>query len=373
MSSNKSGLLKWAGGKERELAVIKPYFPEKINNYFEPFVGGGSVFLNTNASKYYINDLYDELFNFYELTISESESFKSYLQSLNSLWRSCDSFYATNASLFNNYITKRHTGADSTVFAASVANIFYSSVVDVHHKHLITDTLSFNSIVAKVLISKCQRIMALETAKGLLSDEDLIKNFLSALKGAIYTYIRALYNNFRLNKPADKTLYTAVFYFIRNYCYASMFRFNSSGEFNVPYGGISYNNNFLDKKIKHLYEQSNIEKYKLSQISNLDFAEFLNKQTFSKDDFIFLDPPYDTEFSDYAQNVFDKTDQQRLADSMLSLGTDCKWMMVTKYTPFVLSLYDKPDINIDKFAKKYQVSFQNRNDQDVEHLVIKNY
>ena len=37
--------VKWAGGKEKELAVITPNLPEKINNYFEPFVGGGAVFL----------------------------------------------------------------------------------------------------------------------------------------------------------------------------------------------------------------------------------------------------------------------------------------------------------------------------------------
>ena len=34
-----------------------PYFPTQINTYVEPFVGGGSVFLNVNAQKFVLNDI----------------------------------------------------------------------------------------------------------------------------------------------------------------------------------------------------------------------------------------------------------------------------------------------------------------------------
>lgn len=37
--------IRWAGGKSRLLPRILPYVPDSINNYFEPFLGGGSVFL----------------------------------------------------------------------------------------------------------------------------------------------------------------------------------------------------------------------------------------------------------------------------------------------------------------------------------------
>lgn len=36
--------LKWAGGKTRLLQVLLPYFPSKFRDYYEPFLGGGSVF-----------------------------------------------------------------------------------------------------------------------------------------------------------------------------------------------------------------------------------------------------------------------------------------------------------------------------------------
>ena len=36
--------VKWAGGKEHELSVIMENMPKKINNYIEPFLGGGALY-----------------------------------------------------------------------------------------------------------------------------------------------------------------------------------------------------------------------------------------------------------------------------------------------------------------------------------------
>ncbi len=46
-------LLKWAGGKEKELKYILPAIPE-FRRYFEPFVGGGAVYAAVDAAEYYI-------------------------------------------------------------------------------------------------------------------------------------------------------------------------------------------------------------------------------------------------------------------------------------------------------------------------------
>ena len=43
--------IKWAGGKEKELPIILSNLPQKFERYIEPFVGGGSVYLNINCDK----------------------------------------------------------------------------------------------------------------------------------------------------------------------------------------------------------------------------------------------------------------------------------------------------------------------------------
>ncbi|WP_298147470.1 DNA adenine methylase [uncultured Acinetobacter sp.] len=371
MSLRVPGLLKWPGGKERELLILKEYFPHSINNYYEPFVGGGSVFLNTEANKYYINDLYDELYYFYKLSISENKIFKQYLKNIDDLWLDTSLLFDNNINLFMEYIEQRHDGADVNVFSDRVSSIFYEDTFTKKYGYFSEVPVDLQAIMKKNIASKVKRILKHEEKRGFLNAEDLEKNFKSALKAAIYTYIRDVYNFFRLNKVENKALYIACFYFIRNYCYSSMFRFNSSGGFNVPYGGISYNENYLGKKIDYIYSPKNIDKYRRCEVYNLDFEIFMSKGTYTKDDFIFLDPPYDTDFSDYAENVFDQSDQERLAKVLLR--TEAKWLLVTKHTDFIQSLYDKPNINIDRFDKTYQVSFKNRNNRNVQHLIIRNY
>ena len=53
--------VKWAGGKTQLLERLHAYMPETYNNYFEPFIGGGSFFLNIAPKKAIINDFNAEL------------------------------------------------------------------------------------------------------------------------------------------------------------------------------------------------------------------------------------------------------------------------------------------------------------------------
>jgi len=63
-----SPILKRRGGKRKLLKYIIPKIPREMNNYFEPFAGGGAVFLCFQPQNAYINDLNEELINVY-LTI----------------------------------------------------------------------------------------------------------------------------------------------------------------------------------------------------------------------------------------------------------------------------------------------------------------
>ncbi|MDE6789242.1 MAG: DNA adenine methylase [Ruminococcus sp.] len=61
--------IKWAGGKGQLLGIIREKYPETINKYCEPFVGGGAVLLDVLANfkpeEVLINDINHELINAY--------------------------------------------------------------------------------------------------------------------------------------------------------------------------------------------------------------------------------------------------------------------------------------------------------------------
>jgi len=69
--------VKWAGGKSQLLEKLVEFAPEKFENYFEPFLGGGALFFKLHAlkkiKKSYLNDVNEELTNAYR-AVKESPS-----------------------------------------------------------------------------------------------------------------------------------------------------------------------------------------------------------------------------------------------------------------------------------------------------------
>jgi len=243
-------------------------------------------------------------------------------------------------------------------------NIIFEALLD-------KDIGNFIREIKRNLLSKTGRMKKLENRKWKLPESDVIANIECALKSAYYMHLRYLYNRvgeYRI--PAS--LAAAIFFFVRENAYASMFRYNSRGEFNVPYGGIAYNRKNLARKIAYLQSPEVELHLRNTVIENMDFEAFLQKYPPQAGDFVFLDPPYDSEFSTYSQNEFGRGDQERLASYLLKrCGT--KFMLVIKNTPTILHLYGKSGLNIKAFDKKYLVSFQDRNNRDAEHLIITNY
>ena len=232
------------------------------------------------------------------------------------------------------------------------------------------DDVRYRAELERNVVQKYCRMKKIETSRHLMPDSDLADNVRTAFMGSLYMYYRYLYN--KRSEFGRSDLNVALFVFIRNYAYSGMFRYNSDGDFNVPYGGIGYNSKTLDKKLAYYQSDSLVEHFKKATVECLDFMDFFRKHPPQADDFIFLDPPYDSDFSTYAKNEFGKFDQERLAKYLVE---ECKgkWLMIIKNTSFIYSLYDKPGIKIKMFDKKYQVSFMNRNDKEVEHLIITNY
>jgi len=57
-------LIKWSGGKSKEIKEFKHFFP-KFDTYVEPFIGGGSVFFHLEFKNNIISDVHEDLINFY--------------------------------------------------------------------------------------------------------------------------------------------------------------------------------------------------------------------------------------------------------------------------------------------------------------------
>lgn len=373
--------IKWAGGKEKELPIILSNLPDEFERYIEPFVGGGSVYLNINCDKSIINDKSDELILLYNMIKNNNQKFIKKLKEINKNWILLEKIVENNSnellSLYKNYSKQVNKGKINKRIKVNYSDKIYEFVLE--HSEEFNGLLSehfnikidnFLSEVKKNLLSKIERMRKIELNRGKMSNLNILENLECAFKSAYYMHFRYLYNN-RLELEIEDEFYCAIFYFIREYCYASMFRYNANGKFNVPYGGISYNRKDFDKKINNL-NSSKLKSYmKTTDIFNLDFEDFCKKIKLTSKDFIFLDPPYDTEFSTYAKNEFGKNDQIRLANFLKN--TKAKFMLIIKNTDFIYNLYNVKGLYIKSFDKKYLVSIKNRNDKNVEHLIITNY
>lgn len=365
-------IIKWAGGKENELPIILENLPE-FENFYEPFVGGGSVFTAIKAKKHFVNDKSSELIDLYNAIKSNDKDFFAYSEKIMTMWKEIGKFLDTHQSFISLYKANRNAEFSKK----TVANIFDTAFANCEkdlcavHKKDFPAQEKFIAEVKKNLFDKIARMNKLEKKLHLLCDEDLSLNIQTGFLSGVYMYFRDLYNDEKLCAE-NKSLAIALFLFIRNYCYSGMFRYNKKGEFNVPYGGIGYNTKILDKKLEYYRSQKLSDKLGKTQIFNLDFADFLKAKKPTEKDFIFLDPPYDSEFSTYAKNEFDKNDQKRLADYLVA-ECKAKFMLIIRSTPYILSLYENKNLSIRAFDKKYLVSFMNRNNKDVQHLLITNY
>lgn len=324
--------MKYPGGKTKEVPLVRTYMPLNIERYFEPFVGGGSVYFDLNIHPSFINDFSFDLINLYTLVQQQDEALHNLLIIFDNIWHLLDEREINQ----NDLIGLENFLADDYLKNCHQAN------------------------------ARKQRTIRKLINEGHELDNNNINNIrITARKTAFYMMVRKQYNL----QPNNNAMRAATYFFLREYCYSSMFRFSNNGEFNVPYGGMSYNNKFLINKIDEMFSVEMHNYMADTTIQQNDFEDFLNQYEFNDRDFIFLDPPYDSDFSTYDKNLFDRNEQIRLRDFLAH--TNAKWMLIIKKTNFINELYR--DFHVYEYEKKYMVSFKNRNDKNVSHLLITNY
>lgn len=252
-------IIKWAGGKAREIEHFKKFYPTDFNRYVEPFVGGGAVFFDLEfEGENVINDVHQDLINFYR-QIKEG-----------------------NSKIIYEYMLEYPNDKET------------------------------------------------------------------------YYYIR---NEFCPKNVTEKAF---RFYYQRKTAYRGMSRYNKSGKFNVPYG--AYKTINFEDLLNDEYEKL----LKRTKIYQEDFQVLFEKYN-GEENFFFLDPPYDSTFTNYGYCEFGKDEHRRLSE--LFKNTKSKCLMVIGETDFIKDLYS--GYIKDRFYKKY--AFRIYDEVSNHHLVITNY
>jgi len=173
------------------------------------------------------------------------------------------------------------------------------------------------------------------------------------------------YYNVRKNQANSVLCNAKKFYYLRKTCFRGMLRYNKKGEFNTAFGRYK-NFNFEEIKDKN-YE----ELLGRTEIYNKSF-EYIFEKYNDKNNFMFLDPPYDSEFTNYGYCAFGKEEQEKLAKCFKQ--TKIKCLMIIGKTPLIQKLYQ--DYIVDEYDKKYRFKLHSGRIGDeinTKHLIIKNY
>ena len=366
-------IIKWPGGKSRELDKIEHLIPD-FDRYVEPFFGGGALFFHLAPEAAAINDISASLMQYYTLIKNQDRHLRELLMCYN------DSFQALIAACHEEMAELLHVFfrlKEGSVEENGLDAVLMPLVCGISEKIgsgfnqlLLLNKNEFDALLQQMAADKFIRTVANYNKKP-FSTTDLCENLITGFTSGYYMYFRKVFNDISLGHLEEVSVQyqAANFYFIREYCYGSMFRYNAKGEFNIPYGGMSYNKKDMKAKIDSMFSEETERLFANTDIHCCDFEAFLENIQLTGNDFMFVDPPYDTDFSDYEGKNFTKRDQERLANALKQ--TPAKFILIIKNTEFIYSLYEK-DFNILSFDKQYTYNVRSRNDRGAEHLIITN-
>lgn len=353
-------ILKWSGGKRSELPLLRPHFPTAPVRVIEPFSGGAAVAWDMEASATILNDLNTGLVAFYRmmknarLRASTHHALKT-IDAVRSRIRATfdelspeniEAFYVDPAPQTSAWVEAWKKGLD---LPAAVSR---------------WETLALKSAQSKTR----ERIPRLEQQRSqAFTSEERGDHAQTALQSSWYELLREIQNGLH---PVDLGWSNGAWWAVRTLCYSGMFRYSADGRLNVPYGGRDYNTRVLTSSIEDVFSPERVDFMRRTTIEGLDFeALFRRYDYFTAQDFVFVDPPYDSAFSKYnPEGDFTRSDQERLCRTLIACNAP--WMLVIKDTPFIQDLYRTSGAFGYSFDKSYSVNFRNRHERAVTHLVI---
>ncbi len=365
-------LIKWPGGKTSELNQFLPLVPE-YDRYIEPFFGGGAMYFALNPPRAVIGDTSDQLIGFYRMVQSGDQEFRRLLMLYNDTFAAlrelCRVREKEILALYELYAYAQEKELPVQKLGLHKELTRQIAMDETVMSELILDPDEYLAIMQDSVEDKLIRTVK-NNENDALSAKVLKNSLVTGFLGGYYLYHRGVFNSIASGHTMCTNQYKiANFYFIREYCYGSMFRYNNKGEFNVPYGGNTYNTKDLLEKIEAMFSDQAQSLLRRTQISCEDFEALLRRLRLTQRDFIFLDPPYDTDFSEYEGRDFHRKDQERLAAFLHE--TQAQFVLVIKNSDYIYDLY-KDSFRIMQFENQYVYNIRSRNERTAQHLIITN-
>ncbi len=164
-------------------------------------------------------------------------------------------------------------------------------------------------------------------------------------------------------QKAARTIY------LNRVCYNGLYRVNSKGQFNVPYGRYAHPEIVFEDKIYEINRYLNNNDVK---ILNCDFAEAVSAA--KNGDIIYFDPPYDYEndgFTSYTKNGFSRDDLKRLkllCDKLIKKG--CRIILSNNDTAFVNELFSSPNYSIEHVFASRMINCDSTKRKPAKEVII---
>ena len=106
-NSSVAPFVKWAGGKRQLISQIRERMPEKYNDYYEPFIGGGAVIFDLLPANALINDINKALINTYRTICNEPDAFLIEVNRLdNDMWEDGKKYYYSIREHYNDKLMR---------------------------------------------------------------------------------------------------------------------------------------------------------------------------------------------------------------------------------------------------------------------------
>lgn len=174
-----------------------------------------------------------------------------------------------------------------------------------------------------------------------------------------YYHYRSWFNQLLNENKQNTRLAASLFYYLNRTGYNGLCRFNKKGLFNVPFGKykvITYIADFSEY-------QTCFQDWELSQCDLEDLK-------LDENDFIYADPPYDVQFTQYSQKGFSWPDQLRTAQYLAHHPGPV--ILSNQATPRIQQLYQDLGFEIKLLPAPRMINCTGNRDPALEVLAFRN-